>query len=88
MAWQISFTPKAKKELAKLDTSEARNILKFLKERVAPNPSALGGQLKGNLREYWRWRVGNYRVLGKFENDKLIVLVVQVGHRRKIYGGH
>ncbi|MCP3889745.1 MAG: type II toxin-antitoxin system RelE/ParE family toxin [Desulfobulbaceae bacterium] len=88
MAWQINFTPKAKKELAKLDASEARIILKFLKERVSPNPAALGGHLKGSLREFWRWRVGNYRILAKLENDKLVVLVVQVGHRRKIYGGH
>jgi mRNA interferase RelE/StbE len=88
LVWQISFTPKATKELAKLNASEARKILKFLKERVAPNPAALGGQLKGSLREFWRWRLGDYRILGKLENDKLLLVVVQVGHRRKIYGGH
>ena len=88
MAWQISFTPKAKKELEKLDASTAKKILNFLRERVAPDPTALGGQLKGNLREFWRWRVGSYRVLAKIENDKLLVLVVQVDHRRRVYGGH
>lgn len=88
MAWQISFTPKAKKELEKLDASAVKKILLFLRERVAPDPTALGGHLKGNLREFWRWRVGSYRVLARIEKDKLLVVVVQVGHRRIIYDGN
>ena len=88
MAWQISFTPKAKKELEKLDTSAAKKILHFLRERLAPDPTALGGHLKGSLREFWRWRVGSYRVLARIEKVQLLVLGVQVGHRRRIYGGH
>ncbi len=88
MGWQISFTPKAKKELAKLGAPAAKKILTYLEERVVPDPKSLGGQLKGNLREFWRWRVGEYRVLARIEDDLLLVLVVQVGHRREIYGDH
>lgn len=88
MAWQISFTPQAQKDLAKIDAQEARRILAFLRERVAPDPKAHGGPLKGQLREFWRWRVGAYRILAKIEDEQLLVLVVEVGHRSKVYGGH
>lgn len=88
MAWKIEFTPAAEKELAKLGEEEARRITRFLRERVAPDPKAIGGALKGNLREFWRWRMGDYRILAKIEDDKLLVLVIQVGHRSKVYGGH
>ncbi len=65
MAWEIEFTPAAEKELSKLDKNEAGNIQRFLRDRVAPNPKALGGRLRGRLREFWRWRVGDYRILAK-----------------------
>ena len=88
MTWQISFTPEAEKELARLGAPVSKKIIEYLKERVGPNPKALGGQLKGNLREFWRWRIGEYRVLARIEDEKMLVIVVKVGHRRKIYGGH
>jgi len=88
LAWKIEFTPAAEKELSRLGKDEARRIIRFLRERVAPEPKTTGGQLKGNLREFWRWRVGDYRILAKIENDRLLVLVVQVGHPKAIYGGH
>lgn len=88
MAWRISFTPQAEKDLAKVDRQEARRIRAFLRERVAPDPKAHGSPLKGQLREFWRWRVGAYRILARIEDDQLLVLVVEVGHRSKIYGGH
>ncbi|WP_338032571.1 type II toxin-antitoxin system RelE/ParE family toxin [Desulfocurvibacter africanus] len=56
-----------------------------MRERVAPSPRALGGPLKGHLREFWRWRLGDYRILARLEDDELLVLVVRVGNRNKIY---
>jgi len=88
LAWRISFTPQAQKELAKLGKQEARRIGQFLRERVAPNPKAMGGQLKGHLREFWRWRVGDYRILARLKDEELLILVVQVGHRSKVYDRH
>ncbi len=87
MAWRISFTPEAKKQLAKLDKQSARRITRFLRERVAPldDPRTLGEPLKGRLREFWRYRVGNYRVLCHIEEGELLVLVVRIGHRRDVY---
>lgn len=88
MAWKIEFIPAAEKELARLDKEAAREIKRFLRDRVAPNPKAFGKDLKGQLRDFWRWRVGDYRILGRIEEDKVLVLIVHVGHRRNVYGGH
>ena len=88
MTWKIEFTPKAEKNLKKLDRAEAKRILSFLRERVAPDPKVIGSQLKGQLREFWRYRVGNYRVLATIKDDHLLVLVVHLGHRKNVYSGY
>ncbi len=85
MAWQIKLTPAAEKQLGKLDAQAARRILFFLKDKVAQDPRASGKPLQGSLREFWRYRVGDYRILAKIHNDQLLVLVVQIGHRSKVY---
>lgn len=79
MAWRIKFSPKAEKELYALGETDSRRIVRFLRERVAPDPRATGGPLKGQLREFWRWRVGDYRILARLEDEQLLVLVVRGG---------
>jgi mRNA interferase RelE/StbE len=88
LAWTISLTPRAQKELAKLDKETQKRIFAFLRERVSISPRERGSPLTGHLREFWRWRVGDYRVLAKIEDDQVLVLVVHIGHRSKVYGGH
>lgn len=86
--WKIEFDPAAEKELAKLDAQQIKRILKFLHERVAPleNPRQIGEALKGSkLGEFWKYRVGDYRIISHIEDEKLIILVVKIGHRREIY---
>ncbi len=85
MAWKIDFTPKAEKQLAKVGDENAKRILKFLKEKVTEDPKSYGSFLKGKLREFWRYKIGDFRILVKFENEKFIVLVVKVEHRSKVY---
>ncbi len=87
MAWRVEFTPEAEKQLAKLDKQSAKRITKFLKERVASlnDPGSLGDPLKGRLREFWRYRVGDYRILCRIEERRLLVLVVKIGRRRDVY---
>jgi len=85
LTWKIEFTPQAEKDLEKLDRAETKRIIAFLRERVAPAPKAVVGQLKGQLREYRRYRVGDYRVLAVIKNERLLVLVVRVGHRKNVY---
>ncbi len=85
MAWRIEFTPAAAKQLKKLDPEKGRRITRYLQENICSNPREQGKALKGALREFWRYRVGNFRVLVRIEDDKLVVLVIRVGHRRNIY---
>ncbi len=87
MAWKIDLTPEAAAQLGKLGTAEARRILKFLHERLPgrKDPRELGEALKGVLRAYWRYRVGDYRILCRIEDNVLTVLVVQIEHRSTVY---
>lgn len=87
MAWRIELTPEAVRDLSRLGKPEAERIRDFLRDRVAlsDDPRPLGRKLKGRLREFWRFRVGDYRILARLENDRLLILVVRIGHRSRIY---
>jgi mRNA interferase RelE/StbE len=88
MAWRIEFDPAAERELGKLDPPIARRILAFLHDRVAPldDPRSLGEALKGSrLGEFWKYRVGDYRVIAGIEDAVLRILIVRVGNRREVY---
>lgn len=88
MAWTIEFVPQAAKELKKLGRDEAARIIRTLEERIAPldDPRSLGGPLKGEHAGYWRWRIGDYRVIARIEQERVVILVVRVAHRRGVYG--
>jgi len=87
MAWKIEFERAALKELEKLDEPAARRILKFLHQRVGKldDPRKIGARLQGTLSEFWKYRVGDYRLIYSLEDDRLVVLVLRVGHRREVY---
>jgi mRNA interferase RelE/StbE len=87
MAWAIEFDTAAQRELNKLDPTTSRRILKFLLERVAKleDPCQIGERLQGKLHHLWKYRVGDYRVLCSFKQEILVVLVLEIGHRREIY---
>ena len=88
MAWRIEFEDAALKELAKLDKQVARRILAFLRERVAvlDDPRSVGEALKGSrLGEFWKYRVGDYRIITNIEDGVMRILVLRVGNRREVY---
>lgn len=88
MAWTIEFSELAKKNLSKLDKPVAKRILKFLEERIASNPDSrsLGESLTGSeLGEFWKYRVGALCLICSMQEDKLIVYVLKIGHRREVY---
>lgn len=90
MAWRIELSGQAEKDLRSLDRAAAQRILKFLSTRLAPleDPRALGQALRGSrLGEFWRYRVGDYRIIATIEDGAVIILVVRVGHRREVYRG-
>jgi mRNA interferase RelE/StbE len=83
----LSFSLEANRELDKLDAQHAKRILKFLREWVAKleDPRSAGRPLQGSrLGEFWRYRVGDYRLICKIEDDRLSVLVLRIGHRKEI----
>jgi mRNA interferase RelE/StbE len=88
MAWKIELSATADRELDELDAQHRRRILKILHERIAKldDPRSLGEALHGSrLGEFWKYRIGPYRLICKIEDDRLVVLVLRIGHRKEIY---
>jgi mRNA interferase RelE/StbE len=88
MAWKVELDPDAERELDKLDPQIARRILTFLHGRVAvlDDPRSMGEALKGSkLGEFWKYRVGDYRIISSIEDGALRILVVKIGNRREVY---
>ncbi|MCO5733171.1 type II toxin-antitoxin system RelE/ParE family toxin [Rhizobium sp. SSA_523] len=88
MAWTIEFDTKAIKQLQKMGDREARRVRDYLHERIKPldNPRDAGLAMQGTkFAHLWRYKVGDYRIICEIKDKKLIVLVVEVGHRREIY---
>lgn len=88
MAWAIEFRAKAEKQLQRLASRDAARIVAFLEDRLATHedPRELGAALKGDaLGLYWRYRVGDYRIICDIQDQRLVVLVIDVGHRREVY---
>ena len=86
MAWRIELTRTAVKDLKRIDRKQAERILEFLKKlSESENPRQRGKPLKGYLGEFWRYRVGDYRVICNIEDEKERILVLRVGHRKNVY---
>lgn len=88
MAYRIEYSPTADRILAKMDPQTRRRIIKYMDEQVAPldNARDYGEQLiDPKFYGHWRYRVGDYRVICDIQDGKLLVLVVTVGKRDKIY---
>ncbi|RCL02116.1 MAG: Cytotoxic translational repressor of toxin-antitoxin stability system [Candidatus Tokpelaia sp. JSC188] len=88
MAWNVELSTLARKNLKQLDKSVAQRILVFLRDRVAglDDPRSIGEVLKGSkLGEFWKYRVGDYRIISRIEDKKIRILVVRIGNRRDVY---
>ncbi len=88
MAWKVELDRDAERDLDKMDPQIARRILKFLYGRVAQleDPRSIGEALKGSrLGEFWKYRVGDYRIISSIEDSAVRVLVVEIGNRREVY---
>ena len=88
MAWLIEFESGAEKDLQRLDKQVALRIVRFLRERVAvlDNPRSISEALTGSkLGNYWKYRVGDYRIIADIQNARVCVQVVRLGNRRGVY---
>jgi mRNA interferase RelE/StbE len=87
LAWRIEITNTAKKQLAKLDRQVQAEIVRYLRERISAedDPRRYGAPLRKELAGRWKYRVGAYRLICEIQDEKILVLVLMVGHRSKIY---
>ena len=87
MRYHVEFTKEALRQLKKLDRQSAALILGWIRKNLenCENPRIHGKGLTANRSEQWRYRVGDYRIIAEIQDDKVIILVLNVGHRRDIY---
>ena len=86
MAWTIEYSAKAVKELKKIDKKAASTIIDYLNDIAQQeDPPSKGKALKGDKRQFWRYRVGNYRILCSIEDEELVILATHLGHRKDVY---
>ena len=85
--YRFETTKKFDKEIRKIDKSNAKLILKYIKKNILPldNPRDKGKALLGDKKGLWRYRIGDYRLICKIEDDKLLILALRIGHRKEIY---
>jgi len=85
--WKVRWRESARKELRKLDNTAQQQILSYLRQRIATSetPRRFGKALKSRLKGLWRYRIRDYRLVCRIEEDRLTVLVIVVGHRKDVY---
>jgi len=87
LAWKIEWDERAVRDARKLDVQTRQNIIRYLRERINTDedPRRFGKPLLADMSGLWRYRVGDCRIVCRIEDDKMVVLILAVGHRRNIY---
>ena len=85
MAWKVEYSVVALKTLQRFDPPVRRRILSFVETRVMAEPRRIGEALKGRFGEYWKYRVGDYRLICDIEDATRTVWVLQIGDRKEVY---
>ena len=87
MTWRIEITRTAEKQIAKLDRVTQKSIQRFLRERLVPaeDPRQWGKPLHGEKPGLWRYRVGDYRLICDIQDEKITVMILEIGHRKGVY---
>lgn len=86
MLWKVDFSAEADSQLLKLDKLDRERIRKYVKDlETLPDPRMRGESLTGNLSDFWKYRVGKYRLICRLQDAQLLVLIVKIGKRDKVY---
>ena len=86
MVWKLEFSDRSRKQFKKLGRRDADRVLRVLDEIAElEDPRSRGHILTGNLGGLWRYRIGDWRVITRIEDQRLVILVLEVGHRREVY---
>ena len=90
MAWKVEYTETAQRQLAGIGRETAKHIKRYLDERIATDedPRRFGDPLKRDLSGLWKYRVGAFRIIVEIQEARVVVLVIRIGHRSKVYGRH
>lgn len=85
--WVLGLHDRAKKQLKNLPKDAQKRIISYFEERVLTHvdPSSLASQLVGEMSGFYRYRIGDYRVITSIDHGKMIILALEVGHRKEIY---
>jgi mRNA interferase RelE/StbE len=87
LAWKIEIERQALRELRQIAPKDSGRIIAFLERRLAAldDPRSLGEPLAGRLSGFWKYRVGNYRIIASIEDNRVLILIVRIGRRREVY---
>ena len=87
MIYRAKRTDNFDKQIRKLDKTTAKQILEYIHDRIdgCENPRAFGKPLLENRKGQWRYRIEDYRLICEIKDRELIVLALEVGHRKKVY---
>lgn len=85
--WRLEFSKRADKQLAKMDAGVRRVVVSWLLKNIdgCEDPRTHGKGLVANHSREWRYRIGDYRVLCEIRDEELVVLAIEIGHRREVY---
>jgi len=89
LAWTVEVSDFAEKQLRKLDRPVHKRLIDWLDDRIegGKNPRHFGEPLRGDLADFWRYRVGDFRIICEIQEQRMVVLALAIGHRRKVYSG-
>jgi len=87
MKYKILFDKNADRQLKKINTTQQRIIVNWIAKNLenTDDPRILGKSLIDNLKDYWRYRIGNYRIIAEINDDEVKILIIEIGHRKDIY---
>lgn len=88
MTYSVRFSRQADRDLRRLDRSQQAQVMAWIKKNLegCEDPRRSGHALTGEFRRLWRYRVGNYRIIAEIVDGELVIIVIEVGHRRNVYG--
>lgn len=87
--WRVEFSTAARKTLRKMDSSIRALLLGWIEKNLegCENPRVHGKALSANLAGLWRYRVGDFRLIAEIQDDRLVILMIEIGHRSEVYNG-
>ena len=87
MQYKVEYTQRALKQLKKLDKHTRKLILSWIEKNLVgcTNPRVHGKGLTANKSGQWRYRIGDYRIICEIQDDELIILTLEIGHRSQVY---